>query len=136
MANIAEESRRWSELGYLAESDIVEDVRQTALVRFLRQRGAHHWLELVAPNSPKSKLTAALAQGGGFHHLCYEVPSISAATKQLAAVSMRRIAKIVPGCAFGGRLITWLAGANRALVELVEAGEGPLSVAKLKSNGV
>src|SRR5256885_17195747 len=61
-----------SRLGYLIESEIIEDPIQTALVQFLRQPGASTWLELVSPCGETSKLTNALKKGGGLHHLCYE----------------------------------------------------------------
>ena len=59
-------------LGYVVESGVIEDPVQTALVQFLRQPGTSSWLELVTPNGPTSKLSRAVASGGGLHHLCYE----------------------------------------------------------------
>ena len=62
---------------------IISDPVQTALVKFLRQPGAPNWIELVTPNGPQSKLTAALKKGGGQHHLCYEVSDMARACDHL-----------------------------------------------------
>ncbi len=118
--------------GFVAESPLIEDPRQTAFVQFFRLPGADHWTELVAPNGPSSVLTTALKQRrGGTHHLCYEVPDIDRACEHLASLSARIIAAPVPGVAFGGRRIAWAIDLDYLLVELVEAGPGPLSLASI-----
>ncbi len=118
-------SRRF---GYVAETEVLEDSRQTAYVQFLRLPGADHWTELVAPNGPASLLSAAVKQRrGATHHLCYEVSDIRGACERLAA-SMTLIAAPVPAIAFGGRRIAWLIDRDYLLIELVESGPGPLSL--------
>jgi methylmalonyl-CoA/ethylmalonyl-CoA epimerase len=115
--------------GYVPESSIIEDARQTAFAQFLRMPGADHWTELVAPNGPSSVLTAALKQRrSGTHHVCYEVPNIDRACEHLASLSTRIISASVPGVAFGGRRIAWAIDLDYMLVELVEAGPGPLAL--------
>ena len=119
--------------GYVAESDIIEDKTQTAFVQFLRQPGAFFWIELVSPNGPNSKLSNALRKGGGLHHLCYEVPSIEAASMALRAQGMFPLSKPVPATAFDGKRIAWFMDKAGLLVELLESGDGPLSLVKLHS---
>jgi methylmalonyl-CoA/ethylmalonyl-CoA epimerase len=118
--------------GFVTESSIIEDARQTAFVQFLRLPGADHWTELVAPNGPSSVLTTALKQRrSGTHHVCYEVSNIDRACEHLASLSTRIIAAPVPGVAFGGRRIAWAIDLDYLLVELVEAGPGPLCLASI-----
>lgn len=117
--------------GYRIESDVIEDPVQTALVQFLRLPGGRNWLELVCPNGPESKLSAALARGGGLHHLCYEVDDIEQACTELRTRRMMVLSAPVPAVAFGGRRIAWLIDRTPLLVELVESGEGPLTLASV-----
>lgn len=118
-------------LGYAAESDVIEDPQQTSLVQFLRLPGGQSWLELISPNGPGGKLTAALAKGGGLHHLCYEVRDIDAACLKFRGKGCAMISPPVDARAFPGRRIAWFMDNRRFLFELVEAGRPPLSLADL-----
>ncbi|MDS4068009.1 MAG: VOC family protein [Candidatus Competibacter sp.] len=117
-----------SRLGYVVDSEVIEDSVQTACVQFLRQPGANNWLELIMPNGPHSKLLGALQKGGGLHHLCYEVEDIARACEHMRSRSMLMIARPVPAVAFPGRRIAWFMDRSNFLLELLEAGEGPLSL--------
>lgn len=123
-----------SRLGYVIEGDIIEDPMQTAYVQFLRQLAATCWLELVTPNGPNSKLTNALRKGGGLHHLCYEVSDINRACEHLRDQAMLLLTEPVPAAAFPGRRIAWLMDCSGFLVELLERGDGPLSLASIMPN--
>jgi methylmalonyl-CoA/ethylmalonyl-CoA epimerase len=115
--------------GYVIESEVVEDPRQTALVQFLRLPGAEGWLELVSPAGPSSVLRSALdRRAGATHHICYEVDDIAVACQQLRGQAMALVAPAVPAAAFAGRKIAWLIDRDHLLVELVERGPGPLSL--------
>lgn len=116
---------------YVVESDVIEDHVQTALVQFLRQPGTSSWLELVTPNDRASKLSRAAASGGGLHHLCYETDDIEGSVAEMRGKAMMTLCEPVPAMAFGGRRIAWLMDRSRLLVELVEAGPGPLSLATI-----
>jgi methylmalonyl-CoA/ethylmalonyl-CoA epimerase len=120
-------------LGYVAESGVIEDPVQTAIVQFFRQPGTHSWLELITPSGPDSKLTNALKKGGGLHHLCYEVDDIHRACAYLRDQAMFILAEPVPAAAFPGRRIAWLMDRSGFLVELLERGEGLLSLASIMS---
>lgn len=119
-----------SRLGYVVDSEIIEDPVQTAYVQFLRQPGANNWLELVTPNGPRSKLLGALQKGGGLHHLCYEVDDMERACVHLRGRSMLMIARPTPAVAFPGRRIAWFMDRSNFLLELLESGEGPLSLSQ------
>jgi methylmalonyl-CoA/ethylmalonyl-CoA epimerase len=115
--------------GYQIESDIILDPVQTAHVRFLRLNQGTHWLELVSPASEQSKLSNALAKKGeGLHHLCYEVDDIATACEHLRQERQMLLSAPVPAVAFGGRPIAWFLDRAGLLTELVEAGQGPLSL--------
>ena len=110
--------------GFEIRSDIVHDTTQTAYVQFLRMPGDSTYLELVMPDGPGSRLSNALSKGGGLNHLCYATPDLETTIADLKAKGMWLIRKPTPAVAFGGRSIAWLAGSDRALVELVEKGGG------------
>jgi methylmalonyl-CoA/ethylmalonyl-CoA epimerase len=115
--------------GYQVESEVIEDPAQTALVCFLRQSGGASWLELISPNGPESKLSRALQERPGLHHLCYEVADLDSACAALRERAALGVANPTPAVAFGGRRIAWFYDRAGQLVELVEAGPGPLSLA-------
>ncbi len=117
--------------GYRVESDVIDDAVQTARVQFLRQRGAVQWLELVSPLGEGGKLQGALNRGVTLHHLCYEVRSVEEGLARLRSAGCLPIARPTPGAAFGGRRIAWAMSAISGLVELVEAGAGPRTLAEL-----
>lgn len=119
--------------GYRSASAVIEDPLQTAQVQFLHLPGTGHWLELVAPNSKQSKLSNALRKGGGLHHLCYEVTAIEAACSHLREQAMLLLSHPAPAVAFGGRRIAWFMDRTGLLIELVEAGAGPLTLDSLNS---
>lgn len=119
-------------LSYRIESQPIDDPVQTARVQFLRLPGASHWLELVAPLGPGSKLANALTKGGGLHHLCYEVADIVAAVAHFRAAGCMVISEPVPAVAFPGRRIAWLMDRRRFLFELLEAGPGVLGLSTLQ----
>ena len=109
--------------GYAIESPIIHDPVQTAFVQFLRVPGDSPFLELVAPDSPESKLASAVRKGGGLNHMCYRVADIEAAMAKLNSIQMTVLCSPVAAVAFPGRRIAWLLGSDRVPVELVETGE-------------
>jgi methylmalonyl-CoA/ethylmalonyl-CoA epimerase len=128
------EAARWcADFGYQRDGQVYTDPVQTAKVCFLRLPGADHWLELVTPDGPSSKLANALRQQSTFHHLCYEVPNV---TEALAALRERGWLPLGPpsaAVAFGGRPVAWVMDQRRVLIELVEAGEGPYQQRALRA---
>jgi methylmalonyl-CoA/ethylmalonyl-CoA epimerase len=112
--------------GYEVASEAVHDPKQTAVVQFLRLPGDSAYLELVAPDEGRGRLTRALEKGGGLHHLCYATDDIERSCTELRAQGLFLIHPPEPAEAFGGRRIAWLMGKDQVLVELVERGPGPL----------
>jgi methylmalonyl-CoA/ethylmalonyl-CoA epimerase len=110
-------------LGYEIRSDVVHDPVQTAFVQFLKLPADSSYLELISPDGPQSKLANALGKGQALNHICYATADIEAQFSELRANGLFAVAAPVPGVAFGGRKIAWLAGSDRMLMELVERGQ-------------
>lgn len=108
--------------GYEIRTDIIRDFTQTAYVQFLQLPGDSVYLELISPDSPNSKLTNALTKGEGLNHVCYSTTSIEAEYARLGSEGLHLISAPVRACAFGGRRVAWLMGADGVLIELVERG--------------
>ena len=106
--------------GYELMSEIILDRTQTAYVQFLRVPGDSVRLELVSPDSERSKLSNKLRQGGGLDHVCYATSDIEAACRLLRAEQMMLLQAPVKAAAFPGRRIAWLMGSDRTPIELVE----------------
>jgi len=105
-----------------AESDgkIFDDPLQKVKVAFMTTRPGDAQIELVQPVGESSPVARFLQQGGGMHHLCYEVSDLEA---ELAAFRSRGAAiasRPKAAVAFGGRRIAWVITSEKFLVELLE----------------
>jgi methylmalonyl-CoA/ethylmalonyl-CoA epimerase len=102
------------------DGQIFEDPLQRAKVAFMTTRPGDAQIELVQPVGESSPVQRFLQQGGGMHHLCYEVADLEA---ELAAFRLRGAAiasRPKPAVAFGGRRIAWVITSEKFLVELLE----------------
>ncbi len=127
--------------GYRIVSPIIHDPAQTAKIQFLQLPGDSAYLELVAPDSPTSKLANAVRRGGKLHHLCYAVDCLEDTLPHLEANGMVLISQPTPALAFQGRRICWLMDEASLLVELVERRDltdlcKPLLISDNKENSV
>jgi methylmalonyl-CoA/ethylmalonyl-CoA epimerase len=109
--------------GYEPRSPVIHDRTQTVFVQFFRLPGDQVYLELVQPDSDRSKVARALSQGGGLNHICYITSDIDAACRRLRAQKMVLLQAPVAAEAFPGRRIAWLMGGDRIPIELVERGD-------------
>ena len=98
----------------------IHDPLQKASVLFLRVPADPVQWELVAPMGEGSPLTAALARGGGFHHVCYEVDNLDEALSRAKGLQGVVIRPPKPAVAFEGRRIAWVMTAERLLIEYLE----------------
>jgi len=115
------------QFGYKIHSPVIHDPVQTALVQFLRLPADSSYLELISPAGEQSRLSAALAKGGGLNHLCYRTTDLDAEIARMRSSGLLLLRKPVPAVAFGGRRIAWMRGQEPFPIELVEAGnEGEL----------
>lgn len=77
-------------------------------------------IELVAPASDASPVTAFLQRGGGLHHVAYEVESLQDALRNARRNGQVLVGKAQPAVAFGNRLIAWTYTRDRLLIEYIE----------------
>ena len=77
-------------------------------------------IELVEPAGNRSPVRRFAMQGGGLHHICYEVTNLA----EEIANSRKRGGTLVrfpmPATAFEGRRIAWVQGAGVILIEYLE----------------
>ena len=80
------------------------------------------FIELIEPADENSPISAFTANGGGFHHLCFEVDDIQKETENMVKNGGHIIVEPVKG--FDDRLIAFLLlnmkNTNCNLIELVE----------------
>ena len=101
-------------------SGIIHDPLQRVQVAFLARSNGGPQFELVEPFGERSPVAAFAAQGGGLHHLCYEVDDL---VGQLAAARGSGASVVRPprpAVAFAGRRIAWVLTRQRLLLEFLE----------------
>jgi methylmalonyl-CoA/ethylmalonyl-CoA epimerase len=102
------------------DNEIFADPLQRVRVTFLKG-GAHNPLfELVEPLGQNSPVFRFLDAGGGLHHLCYEVSSISEHLDRIRAAGGVIVSRAKPAVAFGGRPIAWALSRERLLLEFLQ----------------
>jgi methylmalonyl-CoA/ethylmalonyl-CoA epimerase len=108
-------------LGTQWNGEIIHDRLQEARVTFLRCAGPDTpALELVEPDGENSRLHNFLRRGGGLHHVCYEVDSLSTQLEQSRSAGAVVTRRPLPAAVFAGRLIAWVYTRERLLVEYLE----------------
>lgn len=91
-------------------------------LRFLVPHGGGPLLELVAGIGTKSPVSEVLQKSGvTLYHMCFEVPDIDLAARQLRAHGYLVVSKRIPAKAFNGRSIQFLYHVHAGLVELLQA---------------
>lgn len=100
---------------------VIHDLCQKVRVTFLQSHNAADPLfELIEPAAEDSPVLAVANKGGGLHHVCYVVESLS---EQLERCRLQRaliVRQPAPAAAFGGRKIAWAYTRNRLLIEYLE----------------
>jgi methylmalonyl-CoA/ethylmalonyl-CoA epimerase len=122
VASISEVGSQFAaSLGAYWNGEIIHDPLQEARVTFLRCGGPDTpALELVEPDGENSQLHNFLHRGGGLHHVCYEVDSLSTQLEQSRSAGAVVTRKPLPAAVFGGRLIAWVYTREKLLVEYLE----------------
>lgn len=99
---------------------LFEDPQQGVRVAFLSAPGSPVQLELVSPLGPDSPVARFLNQGGGLHHLCYEVAGFDASIAEMRARGNLVVRAPQSAVAFEGRRIAWIMTREKLLIELLE----------------
>ena len=119
---IVQKRESYTLLGYSERTGIIHDPAQTAYVQFFQLPDADHYLELVAPDGPESKLAKATRRKHPLNHLCYVVDDIVATCSFLEVQGWSLVSEPTPGVAFDGRRIAWMSSPDLLIIELVERG--------------
>ena len=106
------------------DGQIFTDPLQGVRVTFLRSISSptSSLIELVEPAGEKSPVQNFLKRGGGLHHLCYEVDSLSEQLRFSRSLGGLIVRQPMPAVAFGGRQIAWIYTADKLLTEYLERG--------------
>jgi methylmalonyl-CoA/ethylmalonyl-CoA epimerase len=100
---------------------VIHDPLQTVCVSFFHPKAAGSpSIELVEPAGAGSAVERFLKNGGGLHHLCFEVDSLEAQLERSKASRDLIVQSPVPAVAFDGRRIAWVYTKNKLLVEYLE----------------
>lgn len=102
---------RWDE-------KIFHDPVQTVRVTFLQHSSPDMpVIELVEPTSVQSRVAGFVKRGGGLHHLCYEVDSLTIRLKTALSAGAILLLEPSPAVAFGGREVAWVCTREGLLLE-------------------
>lgn len=103
------------------DEQVFHDPLQKVKVAFLTTRAEDPQIELVEPAGEDSPVLRFLEQGGGLHHVCYEVADLEQELVEFRSRGAVIAKRPKPAVAFGGRRIAWVITAEKLLVELLEA---------------
>jgi methylmalonyl-CoA/ethylmalonyl-CoA epimerase len=103
-------------------NEIFADPLQRVRVTFLNGGDRSPLVELVEPLGENSPVFRFLGEGGGLHHLCYEVFSIPENLDRIRAAGGVIVSRAKPAVAFGGRLIAWALTREKLLLEFLQEG--------------
>lgn len=101
--------------------EIFADPVQRVRVTFLKGGLQCPLLELVEPLGQDSPVSRFLGNGGGLHHLCYEVLSIPEHLDRIRTAGGVVVSRAKPAVAFGGRPIAWALTREKLLLEFLQA---------------
>jgi methylmalonyl-CoA/ethylmalonyl-CoA epimerase len=102
------------------DEQVIYDPLQKVKVAFLTTRVEDPQIELVEPAGEDSPVLRFLQQGGGLHHVCYEVADLEEQLVEFRSRGAVIARRPKPAVAFGGRRIAWVITAEKLLVELLE----------------
>ena len=125
VASIADGIDRWRlALSAISVTEIYEDEIQQARVAFLDlpPTGLTK-VELVEPLGQDSRVAGFLNEGGGLHHLCFEVDDIELQISQMKVQKAMLLRRPQPAVAFGGRRIGWMLTREKLLIEYLERAQ-------------
>jgi methylmalonyl-CoA/ethylmalonyl-CoA epimerase len=101
-------------------NEIFTDPLQRVRVTFLEAGHQSPLFELVEPLGQDSPVFRFLDEGGGLHHLCYEVSSIPEHLDRIRAAGGVIVSRAKPAVAFGGRPIAWALTREKLLLEFLQ----------------
>ncbi len=116
---VVEEFRR--AFGLEWDGKIFHDPLQMARVTFLSSVGLGTALiELVEAVGKRSPVRKFSDEGGGLHHVCYEVDDLAAQLTASQENGGMLVRVPMPAVAFDGRRVAWIRTAQSVLVEYLQ----------------
>jgi len=106
-------------LGARWDGKVFADPLQRVRVTFLITRDGSR-IELVEPQGEKSPVWNFLINGGGLHHICYEVDSLPEQLRVARGEGAAVVRPPMPAVAFDGRRIAWVFTRYKLLIEYLE----------------
>jgi len=103
-----------------ARTEVVVDPVQKARLVLVSVPGddGSPFVELVEPLGEESPVWNALVRGGGWHHVCYEVPTRDEGERMMREARLLPVTPWVPAVLFGGRSVRFVYSRSRELLEL------------------
>lgn len=112
-------------IGSARHTDVILDPIQRVKVVFLvPERPGEVRIELVEPVGEKSPVLRFLEQGGGLHHICYEVADVAEQLAHMQSLGATVVRRSRPALAFGNRQIAWVITEEKLLIEYLEMPQG------------
>ncbi|HEW92376.1 MAG TPA: VOC family protein [Thermotogaceae bacterium] len=110
---------RFKELGFVEDSQIIEDVKRSVLILFMKKEG--HRIELVSPMRDGSSIDSILAKvGPTLYHICYEVDNLENSITRLKKSKYLLLYQPSEAIALGNKRVAFMYNALVGIVELVE----------------
>jgi methylmalonyl-CoA/ethylmalonyl-CoA epimerase len=119
-APLATVIEHWREsVGAIAVSELIHDPVQRVRAVFLKLPAGPD-IELLEAAAEDSPIRAFAAQGGGLHHLCFEVDDLEAHLADMRKRKAMLVRKPQDAIAFSGRQIAWMLTRERLLLEFLQ----------------
>lgn len=100
---------------------IVHDPLQMVRVTFLPSNDPKvATIELIEPAGPRSPVLKFAQNGGGLHHVCYEVDDLQERVAQSTKSGCTLARFPMRAAAFDGRKIAWIQTPSHQLIELLQ----------------
>jgi methylmalonyl-CoA/ethylmalonyl-CoA epimerase len=110
-----------SSVGASWDGRIFRDPIQKVGVAFLKtSRPTDALIELVEPAGDRSPVLKFLKNGGGLHHLCYEVEDLDLHLELIHPKGAVVVRRPLPAVAFENRRIAWVLTKQKLLMEFLE----------------
>jgi len=99
---------------------VVDPIQKVEVVFVELGFGEDLTIELIRPVDESSPVYEFLKNGGGLHHLCFEVEDVEKSIETLSKKGTIVLGKPVPGKGHDDRLTAWLYTSEKELLELIE----------------
>lgn len=118
--NIEKTGKKFLELGYEVEKEVVYDEYRQIDIEFLKN--GDYRVELIQPKSEDSPMFPLLKRfKNSPYHFCYEVADLEHSVEELSQMGYTVIQEIAPAPAIDGRKVVFLNNISMGIIELVEA---------------